>query len=72
MPVQFQPYGDLYVVRLDGSGLKRLTWNGYEDGTPTLNSTTGEMDVGRLLVETMVEDRLMGQFDEPLWISCDM
>nr|DAD38399.1 TPA_asm: hypothetical protein HUJ06_009040 [Nelumbo nucifera] len=74
MPNQFQPYGDLYVVRLDGSGLKRLTWNGYENGTPTWNSTTGEMDMDmdRLSVETVVGDRLMGQFDEPLWISCDM
>nr|DAD35255.1 TPA_asm: hypothetical protein HUJ06_005895 [Nelumbo nucifera] len=35
MPNQFQPYSDLYVVRLDESGLKRLMWNGYEDGTPT-------------------------------------
>ncbi|KAG4138455.1 hypothetical protein ERO13_D07G135000v2 [Gossypium hirsutum] len=26
-PNQFQPYGDLYVMRLDGSGLRRLTWN---------------------------------------------
>ncbi|KAK3034677.1 hypothetical protein RJ639_033632 [Escallonia herrerae] len=34
LPNQFQPYGDLHVVRLDGSGLRRLTWNGYENGTP--------------------------------------
>ncbi|XP_057445514.1 uncharacterized protein LOC130737706 [Lotus japonicus] len=34
MPNQFQPYGDLYVVRLDGSGLRRLTCNAYENGTP--------------------------------------
>ncbi|KAK9136587.1 hypothetical protein Sjap_007181 [Stephania japonica] len=30
LPNQFQPYGDLHIVRLDGSGLQRLTWNGYE------------------------------------------
>nr|DAD23356.1 TPA_asm: hypothetical protein HUJ06_024819 [Nelumbo nucifera] len=59
MSNQFQPYGDLYVARLDGSGLRRQTGNDYEDGTPTWNSTTGEMDVGRLSVETMVGDRLM-------------
>ncbi|KAL5162511.1 Tol-Pal system protein TolB [Glycine soja] len=35
LPNQFQPYGDLYVVRLDGSGLRRLTCNAYENGTPT-------------------------------------
>jgi Tol biopolymer transport system component len=33
-PNQFQPYGDLYVCRLDGSGLIRLTCNAYENGTP--------------------------------------
>nr|GEV09247.1 TolB protein-related protein [Tanacetum cinerariifolium] len=33
--IKFQPYGDLYVARLDGSERKRLTWNGYENGTPT-------------------------------------
>ncbi|XP_015572299.2 uncharacterized protein LOC8265903 [Ricinus communis] len=34
VPRQIQPYGDIYVARLDGSGLRRLTWNGYENGTP--------------------------------------
>jgi Tol biopolymer transport system component len=31
---QPQPYGDLFVARLDGSGLLRLTHNGFEEGTP--------------------------------------
>lgn len=30
----YQPYGDIFVVNLDGSGLHRLTHNSYEDGTP--------------------------------------
>ena len=34
MPHQFQPYGEIFVIRLDGSGLTRLTHNGFEDGTP--------------------------------------
>lgn len=34
VPNQFQPYGDLYAVRLDESALKRLTWNGYENAMP--------------------------------------
>ncbi len=34
LPFQFQPYGDLFVVRLDGTGLLRLTHNGFEEGTP--------------------------------------
>uniref|UniRef100_A0A1D1XTG6 Protein TolB n=1 Tax=Anthurium amnicola TaxID=1678845 RepID=A0A1D1XTG6_9ARAE len=28
------PYGEVYVVGIDGSGLRRLTHNSYEDGTP--------------------------------------
>jgi Tol biopolymer transport system component len=34
LPDQPQPYGDLFVVRLDGTGLLRLTHNGFEEGTP--------------------------------------
>ena len=65
-PNQFQPYGDLYVVRLDGSGLRRLTCNAYENGTPAwhdrdlvLSSVDGEGD----------RDKLKGAFQEPLWIT---
>ncbi|XP_047328450.1 uncharacterized protein LOC124931912 [Impatiens glandulifera] len=34
-PNQFQPYGDIFSIGLDGYGLERLTHNSYEDGTPT-------------------------------------
>lgn len=34
LPFQFQPYGDLFIVRLDGAGLARLTANGFEEGPP--------------------------------------
>lgn len=34
LPSQPQPYGDLFVVRLDGTSLLRLTHNGFEEGTP--------------------------------------
>ncbi len=34
LPRQPQPYGDLFAVRVDGSGLIRLTHNGFEEGTP--------------------------------------
>ncbi len=34
LPNQPQPYGDLFAVRLDGTGLLRLTHNGFEEGTP--------------------------------------
>ncbi|GFP89844.1 protein tolb [Phtheirospermum japonicum] len=34
-PHHFQPYGDVFVIKSDGSGIQRLTHNSYEDGTPT-------------------------------------
>ncbi|KAF4372939.1 hypothetical protein CsatB_008506 [Cannabis sativa] len=30
----YQPYGEIFTVKLDGSDLRRLTHNSYEDGTP--------------------------------------
>ncbi|KAI8522517.1 hypothetical protein RHMOL_Rhmol13G0003100 [Rhododendron molle] len=67
VPNQFQPYGDLHVARLDGSGVRRLTWNGYENGTPTWYEGGVEPEMGRC----QFGDKLKGQFDEPLWIQCD-
>ena len=34
LPFQFQPYGDLFAIRIDGTDLLRLTHNGFEEGTP--------------------------------------
>lgn len=34
LPRQPQPYGDLFAICADGSGLVRLTHNGFEEGTP--------------------------------------
>ena len=34
LPRQPQPYGDLFAIRLDGTGLVRLTHNAFEEGTP--------------------------------------
>lgn len=34
-PHHYQPYGEIYTIKLDGSDLQRLTHNSYEDGTPT-------------------------------------
>ncbi|XP_073152994.1 uncharacterized protein [Henckelia pumila] len=33
-PHHYQPYGDLFVIKSDGSEIRRLTHNSYEDGTP--------------------------------------
>ncbi|ESQ37830.1 hypothetical protein EUTSA_v10029281mg [Eutrema salsugineum] len=71
MPNQFQPYGELYVVKLDGTGLRRLTWNGYENGTPTWH-TVDDVDLSQLSLNGQDGDKLEGQFEEPLWISCDI
>lgn len=73
LPNQFQPYGDLYIVKVDGSGLTRLTWNAYENGTPTWHSREGlDLEIGKLSLNGKVEvdgDRLKGQFEEPIWIQ---
>lgn len=73
LPNQFQPYGELHLVRLDGSGLQRLTWNGYENGTPAWHPIVHSDDISRLSLkgEENGEDKLKGDFDEPLWIQCD-
>lgn len=34
-PHAYQPYGEIFIINIDGSGLTRLTHNAYEDGTPT-------------------------------------
>lgn len=38
-PHHYQPYGDIYTIGIDGSGIQRLTHNSYEDGTPTWGPT---------------------------------
>ncbi|CAK9168729.1 unnamed protein product [Ilex paraguariensis] len=38
-PHHYQPYGDIFTVRSDGSEIQRLTHNSYEDGTPAWGPT---------------------------------
>ncbi|ERN01963.1 uncharacterized protein LOC18430062 isoform X2 [Amborella trichopoda] len=68
LPNQFQPYGDLYICGLDGSGLRRLTCNAYEDGTPAWNSGWWGPEPGSSL-EDVVGEELKGEFEEPLWLG---
>lgn len=74
-PNQFQPYGDLFIVKVDGSGLRRLTWNGYENGTPAWHGNGGiDVDFEKLCLngdEDLDCNELKGEFIEPLWITCD-
>jgi Tol biopolymer transport system component len=46
LPHQPQPYGDLFAGRLDGTGLVRLTHNGFEEGTPAWGPRL-TLDIGR-------------------------
>ncbi|CAM0906972.1 unnamed protein product [Alopecurus aequalis] len=68
-PNQFQPYGDLYVCRLDGSNLLRLTCNAYENGTPAWGPVLG---VESLSLGPPAADDSLGEFEEPLWLTCDV
>jgi TolB protein len=38
-----QPYGDLYVMRADGSDVRRLTDNQFEEGTPVWSPVVGAL-----------------------------
>ncbi|KAJ4950662.1 hypothetical protein NE237_027494 [Protea cynaroides] len=38
-PDHFGPYGDIFTAKVDGSDIRRLTHNPYEDGTPSWGST---------------------------------
>ncbi|KAH9535905.1 hypothetical protein CY35_17G078700 [Sphagnum magellanicum] len=34
LPFQYQPYGDIFISQIDGSGLTRITHSSNENGTP--------------------------------------
>ncbi|XP_059631779.1 uncharacterized protein LOC132274509 [Cornus florida] len=38
-PHHYQPYGDIFTIRSDGSEIRKMTHNSYEDGTPTWGPT---------------------------------
>jgi Tol biopolymer transport system component len=69
-PNQFQPYGDLYVCRLDGSGLIRLTCNAYENGTPAWGPELVGLE-SLSLGPSDGEEGKLGKFDEPLWLTSE-
>ena len=63
-PNQFQPYGEIFVAEIDGSDVRRLTHNAYEDGTPTWGPAFMKPeDVGQ---ETSTESRC--GFDDHRWL----
>ncbi|CAN6308558.1 unnamed protein product [Urochloa humidicola] len=49
-PHHYQPYGEIFTVNIDGSGIRRLTHNSFEDGTPSWTPYYLEpQDVGETL-----------------------
>ncbi|CAL8471581.1 g11123 [Coccomyxa elongata] len=44
-PHQFQPYGDIFTINMDGTGLRRLTHDPYENGTPAWGSEGTPQDL---------------------------
>lgn len=71
-PNQFQPYGELFMCRLDGTGLRRLTCGPFENGTPAWSTRGGPDDLGSVSLRSPNGDKLRGQFEEPRWITCDI
>ncbi|KAG9459908.1 hypothetical protein H6P81_004416 [Aristolochia fimbriata] len=68
MPHMFQPFGDIFACRIDGSHLTRLTWTAFENGTPAFHAI-GEKEVGPLALTDADFDKLEGQFDELKWLQ---
>ncbi|KAH0471002.1 hypothetical protein IEQ34_000725 [Dendrobium chrysotoxum] len=64
-PHHYQPYGEIFTVKIDGSEIKRLTHNSFEDGTPTWTPF--------FLEPTDVAESLQGvahcRFDDCHWLS---
>lgn len=75
LPNQFQPYGELFISRLDGSEVQRLTFNAYEDGTPAWGQGCNAVCDDALSLQSLNLDgkktagvKLKGEFDEPYWL----
>uniref|UniRef100_A0A6V7QVU5 Dipeptidylpeptidase IV N-terminal domain-containing protein n=1 Tax=Ananas comosus var. bracteatus TaxID=296719 RepID=A0A6V7QVU5_ANACO len=64
-PHHYQPYGEIFTVNIDGSDIRRLTQNSYEDGTPTWTPF--------FLEPTDVPENLKGsancKFDDCHWLN---
>lgn len=66
-PHQYQPYGDIYSINVDGTGLKRLTHNSYEDGTPAW----GPNYIKPVDVEWAYNDEAQCAFEDLSWLQID-
>lgn len=70
LPNQFQPYGELFISRLDGSEVQRLTFNAYEDGTPAWAQGCSALSLQSLNLDgkKIAGEKLKGEFEEPYWL----
>ncbi|KAF9609784.1 hypothetical protein IFM89_018232 [Coptis chinensis] len=64
-PHHFQPYGDIFIVKADGSGIRRLTHNSFEDGTPTW----GPSYIKPVDVVQLPSSGSSCEFDDCHWLS---
>ncbi|PKA64832.1 hypothetical protein AXF42_Ash016863 [Apostasia shenzhenica] len=64
-PHHYQPYGEIFTVKIDGSEIRRLTHNSFEDGTPTWSPVfLNPSDVGESL-----QGVAYCRFDDCHWLS---
>ncbi|XP_052200686.1 uncharacterized protein LOC127807102 isoform X1 [Diospyros lotus] len=63
IPSQMQAFGEIFTIRLDGSGLSRITHNPYEDGTPTW----GPVSMRAADVQQAVDEEC--NFSDSSWLS---
>ncbi|XP_020263243.1 uncharacterized protein LOC109839225 [Asparagus officinalis] len=64
-PHHYQPYGEIFTIKIDGSDIRRLTHNSYEDGTPTWTP----FFVKPVDVPEYLQGRARCQFDDCHWLA---
>ncbi|KAF5735487.1 hypothetical protein HS088_TW15G00994 [Tripterygium wilfordii] len=64
-PHHYQPYGEIFTIKLDGSDLTRLTYNSYEDGTPTWSP----LYIKPVDVEPPNDDGPVCNFEDCHWLN---
>ncbi|KAH7290339.1 hypothetical protein KP509_30G043300 [Ceratopteris richardii] len=74
LPNQFQPYGEIFISRVDGSELIRLTHNAYEDGLPSwtpfsIKLPHQQQSMDPSFITSSFSEPLQGYFIEPLFLN---
>uniref|UniRef100_A0A0C9S6Z3 TSA: Wollemia nobilis Ref_Wollemi_Transcript_10203_2362 transcribed RNA sequence n=1 Tax=Wollemia nobilis TaxID=56998 RepID=A0A0C9S6Z3_9CONI len=66
VPHQFQPYGEIFMAKVGGSDVRRLTHNSYEDGTPSWGRVV--LDPSDLAGEG---ENVKCDFDDDSWLETE-